>query len=324
MAHRAPHLASQTAIFSPSVARAAASTAKDWAYVDSWLKAKYQTYTPPHAPPSFERNPETLRCLLALASHNEAADEERDQLARIQEAALAEVKTIKAEKELRRRATEEDGQVDGELIVDRVMEALGDGLPREGKTALDAMANMAVELGMAYPTPESLGSKFVGLQGRAFELEQTIERVAMLQRYLDAESEIMDRFVDDVQGDAYRAPEDLAKQNLELQREIKTMSAKIPELKQQVASLQKSVGMPKLTVENVKKDENEYLELLARKKHLDNQLKAFAGLPPDVDAARAVLESLRTQLRKATERRDTVFEGLVERESPVKNRRRRP
>ncbi|KAI0121613.1 hypothetical protein BJ170DRAFT_687852 [Xylariales sp. AK1849] len=316
------HLAPQTAIFSPSVARAAASTAKDWSYVDGWLKTKYRGRTVP----PFERNAETLKALLALASHNDAADEERDQLARIEAAALEEVRAAEAEKS-RRRETKLSGghgqaRLDGELIADDILQAIENGLTREGRTALESMADMAVELGLAYPTPESLGCRFVELQGKAFELEQTVERVALLHMFLDRESTTMAAFIDELQGEQYKPAADLARQNLELQRQIKAMSAKVPELGQQIASLEKSAGLPSLTVEDVKRDEEDYLELLAKKKDLDAQVKAFAGLPPDMEAARAELEALRTELRDATERRDTVFEGLVERESPVKTRRR--
>lgn len=312
MAHLAPH----TAIFSPSVARAAASTAKDWSYIDVWLKDKYQG----RRVPTFERNAETLKALLALISHNESADEKRDQVAQIEAAALEEVKVAEAEKVRRRKVT--GPSIDGELIADDVLQAVENGLTGEGKTALDSMANMAVELGMAYPTPESLGSKFVELKSRAAELEQTLERVTLLERYLNREAATMDAFIQELQSDDYKPPADLAKQNLELQRQIKSMSTRLPELRQHVASLEKSVGMPSLTVEEVKMDEEDYLELLAKKKDLDAQVKAFAGLPPDIETARAELEAFRTDLRDATEKRDAVFEGLVERESPAKPRRR--
>ncbi|KAK7992261.1 hypothetical protein PG996_012726 [Apiospora saccharicola] len=311
------HLHPQTAIFSPSVARAAASTAKDWAYVDNWLRTKYAGW----AVPKFERNPDTLRALLALASHNEAVDEERDQLAQLEAAALAEVKAADAAKEAARRE-QQQGVVKGELVADDMLDAVEEGLTREGRTALDAMARMAVELGMAFPTSEALGTRYVELQAKVFELEQTLDRVALLQKYLERESQTMDGFIHEIRGHEYRPAADLAKQNLDLQRQIKTMSAKLPEIGQQIAALEKSVAVPNLTVEDVKKDEDVYLDLLATKKELDAQVKTFAGLPPDVEAARVELEALRAQLRDATARRDTVFEGLVERESPIKARRR--
>ncbi|KAI0012410.1 hypothetical protein F4779DRAFT_64705 [Xylariaceae sp. FL0662B] len=328
MAH---HLAPQTAIFSPSVARAAASAAKDWAYVDGWLRSKYAAEKN-RPPPSFERNPETLRALLALAAANEAADEEREQLLRVEEAALDEARAAERERAKRREQPAARGDegggggegmvVDGDLIAEDLLTALEERLSKEGRTALDAMAGMAVELGMAYPTPEALGARFVELQGRAFEVQDMIERVNLLQRYLDREAARLDAFIEELQGEKFQPAPDLAKQNLELQRKIKGMSAKLPELRQQVISLEKSIGLPSITVEEVRKDEEVYLELLAKKKELDAQVKDFAGLPPDIEAARAELEALRTELREVTERRDEHFEKLVERESPVKTRRR--
>jgi len=82
------HMPPSTAIFSPSVARLAAATAKDWNYIDSWLSAKFHGRTPP----PFERNPDTLKALLALAALNESADEERDLVARVEAEALRELK----------------------------------------------------------------------------------------------------------------------------------------------------------------------------------------------------------------------------------------
>ncbi|KAI0893203.1 hypothetical protein F4806DRAFT_213209 [Annulohypoxylon nitens] len=323
MAHLAP---SQAAIFSPSVARAAASTAKDWSYVDSWLRSKYaNSSTNRGRPPTFERNPETLKILLALAAANEAADEDREKLARLEEEALTEVHASERELEARRQKAEQQPSdvIDGELLTADLLAAIESNLSREGTAALDAMSNMAVDLGVAYPTPEALGAKYVELQGRALELEDSVERVNLLQRYLDREAAQADAFLEELRhGDAYQPAPDLAKQNLELQRKIKNITNKLPELKQQVVALEKSVGLPSLTVENVKEDEEAYLELLTKKKDLDVQVKAFAGLPPDIEAARAELEALRAELRDATDERDTNFERLVERESPIKTRRK--
>ncbi|KAI2627509.1 hypothetical protein GGR54DRAFT_636637 [Hypoxylon sp. NC1633] len=321
MAHLAP---SQTAIFSPSVARAAASTAKDWSYVDNWLQNKYAGSSFNRGkPPSFERNPETLKALLALAAANEAADEDREQLARFEESALDEVRAAERHQELKRKQAEELVVPGGEAIVNDLLAAIRDGLTKEGKTALDSMAAMAVELGVAHASPEALGAKYVELQGRAFEVDDAFERVNLLQQYLVRESARMDAFIDELQrGGAYQLKPDLARQNLELQRKIKSVATGLPELRQQIIALEKSIGVPGLAVEEVREDEEAYLELLARKKGLDAQVKAFAGLPPDIEAARVGLDALRTELRDATEQRDANFEKLVERESPAKNRRK--
>ncbi|RYP92571.1 hypothetical protein DL770_001329 [Monosporascus sp. CRB-9-2] len=331
MAHLAPHLHQQTAaIFSPSVARAAASTAKDWSYVDEWLRRKYVGSS--SSPPQFERNPETLKTLLALVAANEAADESRDQLARLEDAALDEVRaaqTRQHQQQQQATATEESGDdehIDGEQIADSILAALEEGLSREGQTALDAMAQTALELGEARPTPEGLGATFVDLQGRAMGAEETARRAALLTKYLaeaGARTEaLLARLRDD--GDGEYAPDpDLARRNLELQRAVKAAAARLPEMRQQVDATERAAGgPPNVTVEDIQEDEQEYMELLAKKRDLDVRVKAFAGLPPDVQAARQELEALRTELRRLTELRDANFERLVERESPVKARRR--
>ncbi|KAI3319935.1 hypothetical protein HD806DRAFT_254093 [Xylariaceae sp. AK1471] len=341
------HLAPQAAIFSPSVARAAASTAKDWAYVDAWLKRQYarlpnpnpnpnSTHSHTTKPPSFERNTETLEALLALIAANEAADDERDRLASLEEAALDEVRAAEDEKNSRRQATssKRDGggggdaaAIHGDLLAEDLLHAIDAGLSKEGLTALDAMADVAMALDMAAdPSPAMLGHRFVELQGRAHEAEQLLHRVGMLQSYLDDEAARLSLFLEELKlGRQYELPPDVEKENAELERGVRAMSANLPELKRQVESLEKKVGIPPLTVEEVKKDEEAYLDLLVTKKDLDAQVKAFAGLPPDIEAARTELEGLRTQLREATERRDANFEMLVERESPVKIRTsRRP
>lgn len=299
------HLAPSAAIFSPSVARIAASTARDWNFVDSWLASKYHGRTPP----SFERNPETLRALLALASLNESADEERDLLARAEADALTELNAFS------KKQAEPP-------FADALLDSVEAGLSKEGKVALNAMASMAVTLNIAYPEPEQLGQKMVDLQGRAFELEQMAARVEVMQRYLQAETEKIRDTLGELQSEAYQPPTDLAKRNLELQRKIKAMAAKLPELRDRVASLSTG-GSPgsQITVDHLVDDEARYLAALSQKRELEARLAAFHDLPTEVDEARSELEALRSDLRALTRRRDAVFEGLVEKESPQKRRR---
>ncbi|KAL7620013.1 hypothetical protein AAE478_010562 [Parahypoxylon ruwenzoriense] len=332
MAHHLPHQQA-AAIFSPSVARAAASTAKDWSYVDSWLRSKYGK----NKIPPFERNPDTLKALLALAAANEAADDDRDQLARLEEAALDEVRRHERETEEQRRRQQQQTQTqqdtadaeteaaipDGATFAADLLAAIESNLSKDGSVALSAMSSMALALGTADPSPSSLGASFVSLQAQAASLEDALARVGLLQQYLDREALATQSFLDELQRDGpYQLAPDLAKQNLELQRRVRAMASRLPELRQHVLALEKAVGPPGITVDDVRRDEETYLDLLARKKDLDARVDAFAGLPPDLDAARAELEALRTQLRGLTEQRDANFERLVERESPVKSRRR--
>ncbi|KAI0414583.1 hypothetical protein F5X98DRAFT_348830 [Xylaria grammica] len=335
------HLAPQAAIFSPSIARAAASTAKDWAYVDAWLRRQYAhlgqadassaTATTTHrssnkpttSPPSFERNPETLAALLALIAANEEADEDRRRLSELESAALAEVRAAEAEKEVRRSASAGAGTaaIHGDLLAEDLLQALDAGLTKDGLAALDALADVSLALDTA-AEPAALAHRFVTLQGSAHEAALLLHRVGLLQSYLDDEAARLRLFLDELRrGPQYRVPADATDAaNADRQRAVKAAAAALPALRRQVDALEREVGLPALTVEQVRLDEVAYLDLLAKKKDLDAQVRAFAGLPPDVEAARAELEGLRVQLREATGRRDANFEMLVERESPVKVR----
>ncbi|KAI0864672.1 hypothetical protein F4860DRAFT_463072 [Xylaria cubensis] len=335
------HLAPQAAIFSPSVARAAASTAKDWAYVDGWLRRQFTSSSSSSKstpPPSFERNPETLGVLLALIAANEEADEERDRLAHLEASALDEVHAVEAGRRQNSNSSNNDGDEDsssnggtttapnGLLLAEDLLTALDAGLTKEGQTALDALADVSLCLDAATdPSPSNLSHRFVELQGRMHEAEHLLHRVGLLQSYLADESARLSAFLEELRlAPQYQLPNgtngEEEKSAEELERTVKDMASRLPELTRHVEALEKRVGIPPLTVEDLRHDEEAYLGLLARKKDLDAQVKAFAGLPPDVEAARIELEGLRAQLREATERRDANFEMLVERESPVKVR----
>ncbi|KAM0427165.1 hypothetical protein ACHAPT_007592 [Fusarium lateritium] len=306
MAHH--HLLGQdSAIFSPSVARIAASTARDWSYVDAWLSSKFH----PRPVPAFERNNDTLKALLALASTNEAADEERNLLAKSEAAALQELQESEAKSNNNGARPLREGLLD----------AVQHNLPADGHTALDAMAHMALQLGLAFPEPETLGHRMCELQSSVYDTEQMKARVELLHQHVDAEAARINDILRELQSEDYQPPSHLAKQNLEMQRKVKALSAKLPELQDRVAALAASTDSSHPTIADLARDEQEYLAVLARKKELDAQLASFQGLPSNPDMARSELEDLRGQLRSITSQRDAVFEGLVERESPVKRRR---
>lgn len=305
MAHR--QLAHDTgAIFSPSVARVAASTARDWSYIDAWLASKFAARS---APP-FERNPDTLKALLALAALNEAADENRLLLDRAESDALASLS----------RAASAGGTHGDDQLAGPLLDAIEHHLPREGASALDAMAAMAVDSGLANPAAVDLGRVMLDLQGRAYDAERMQARVDTLARHIQRETNHVSDLLRRLQTDDYKPPPDLARQNLDVQRQVKSLSAQLPDLQDRAAALAASIESGHPNVDDIARQEEHYLALLARKSALDEQMAAFAGLPSDPDMARSELDSLRRQLRGATSRRDAVFEGLVERESPIKKR----
>lgn len=305
------HFPPDTAIFSPSLARLAASTAKDWSYVDAWLASKYKG----RSPPPFERNPDTLKALLALTSLNETADENRDLVARVAADTLQELQAAEDERKLHKSLESGMDFID---FKEDFFGALEDSLTKDGKASLDAMASAAVQLRMACPEPAQIGQAMLHLQMRNFDLEQAVARVGVLQHYMDVQAARLSHLLQEVSGNEYRPPADLARQNLDLQRKVKAMTKRLPELKDRVSSLARIIGVPNPTIEQVRLGEESYLELLGIKRSLDQQVQEFEGLPPDTEEARSHLDTMRRELRSITDRRDAVFENLVERETPRK------
>lgn len=303
------HLPPQTAIFSPSVARAAASAAADWSHIDTWLTSHLG-----RSPPPFERNPDTLRALLALSAFNESADDSRASLLRLESQALSTLQQPPP------------GQDDAAATARAaILSSLESSLSREGTTALNALASLAVTSGTAFPTPPVLAARLAALPPQIASLQQATSRTAALASYVSSSTADAATLSAELEADdsPYRPPNDLAKANLEAQRHIRNLTARLPELRDRVNGLARSVGVPSPTLEQVRREEEAFVALLRDKQALDAQVAAYEGLPADVDEARRELEALRDELRRITERRDAVFEGLVERETPRKPTARR-
>ncbi|KAG7284142.1 hypothetical protein NEMBOFW57_010503 [Staphylotrichum longicolle] len=349
------HLPPNAAIFSPSVARAAASAAKDWSYIDAWLHRKF----PGRGPPPFERNADTLRVLLALASANEAADEERTLIARLEAETLTQLRAHEQSLAQQENQTDNnndnDNDDDNTITIDSAREAilasLETSLTRDGQTALTAMAALALQTATPLPTPAALASSLLALSTEAHTLDQTAARIQTLTAYLAAETAATAKLSAELRppsphhphhhrhndddddpshsedptsapaaaaAGGYHPPPSLSLTNLSTQRRIKTLAARLPEQRDKAASLARSVPLPSPTVPQLAREEEAYLSLLAHKRALDAQVRAFEGLPPDAEQARQELEGLREELTRLAGRRDEVFEGLVERETPRK------
>jgi HAUS augmin-like complex subunit 1 len=293
MAHLSP-----SAIFSPSVARQQLAAAKDWNYIDSWLSTKFNGKTPP-----FERNNDTLKALLALAALNESADEERELLARVEAKALQDLQS--------------NGDADPNL---EILTGLENALTREGTASLEALSALSVLLNQPVADVEGLGRSIIDLQVTSYNLDQASDRISILERHLNTELERINTLIKDLESDAYQCPPNLAKQKTDYQRRTKALAAQLPELRDRVASLSAATGVPTTTVEDVKAEEDKFKDMLAKVNSLEAEVRTYHGLPQDTDLARLELESLRVELRDLTRQRDSMFEGLVERETPRKPR----
>ncbi|TDZ28055.1 hypothetical protein C8035_v002896 [Colletotrichum spinosum] len=307
------HLTQSTAIFSPSIARIAASTAKDWSFVDAWLVSRFQG----RPIPPFERNPDTLKALLVLATLNETVDEERDLVGRAEASALRELSAT--------RRSPGSSAVTADFVSpievrEKVLTALQDNLTREGTAALTSMATLSCQLSIPYPDVETLGNSMLQCHAQASDLEQIRVRVHVLANHIRQEFATADDILRTLRSDDYKPANDMARHNLDIQRKIKAMAARMPERKDRPTSLDQPPDHPHRTIQQITQQENDYIKLLAQKKGLDSQVDQFSSLPDDVKQARIELEQLRVELQTVTQHRDTRFEGLIERASPHKSR----
>ncbi|KAJ3499766.1 hypothetical protein NLG97_g54 [Lecanicillium saksenae] len=296
-------------MFSPSVARVAAAEVKDWSFVDSWLAVQF----PGRHPPPFERNADTLRALLALIAFNDCASEDARLLSRIDRDAIRDLP----------QHTESGGSPASATLTvmrDSLLDIVEHELPKEGKVALNSMASMAISAKMAFPEPEQLGAAIFDTQSAVFEAERMISRAETLERHVHSEIAHTNAVLNTMQDDAYQMPDGLGKRNLELQRTVKAMSAQAPEFERRIASLKASVASSEFTVHDILREEQDYLALVENRKELEKHISVFRGLPSDPDLARDELNAYRQELQGITSRRDAAFQGLVERETPVKRR----
>ncbi|KAK0764578.1 hypothetical protein N5P37_002044 [Trichoderma harzianum] len=261
------HRCGASAIFSPSVARIAASTARDWSYVDAWLASKSPAWK--NSLPSFERNQDTLKALLALVSLNEAADDQRRLLARVDATALQALSAHdKAEAGITANGTT--------LTKGHLLDAIEHSLPKDGVNALDVLTAVASEAATASADPDHLGSLMLRLQGTVYGAEQTAARVDAFDRQLQREAEAAEELLHTLQSESYKPPSDLAKQNLDVQRRIKTVSAQLPDLHDRVTALGASIATPYMAIGDVIELEQRYQALLFHARDLSEQIAALS------------------------------------------------
>ncbi|KAL2009806.1 hypothetical protein VTN00DRAFT_5613 [Thermoascus crustaceus] len=282
-------------IMSPSKARQAAIQAKDWAYINSWLARQYS----PNPVPSFERNEDTLKTLLALAAANDSADEEAALLHRAREEV---VRGFKA-----REKAEEPQKVE-------LLEDLEAGLDDKGAKALDDLAEMAVTLGTLGTDTGDLGHAIIELTKEEFDAAEQVRKVEALQNYLEKELAALRKQLDELKtSKEYEVPPNLPAQTAEWSRGTKLLAVKVGEYKDRTASLERNANTKGPTIEELMMEEENVVRIKETVKTLEGRIRMFHGLPPDVQAARAEYKKLERELQQLTRQRDKMFEGLMER-----------
>lgn len=275
-----------TGLFSPSKAKAHQAQAKDWAFVDSWLTKRSAS----KRMPNFERNEDTLQALLALATVNDAADEQRGSVDRVEKAALTA---------LSKRA---------ETSSDKLHELILGNL--ESKSGLDTLASLAVLSDASHPSALAIGTAIVDMNDAKFAQDQQIQRTNYQLQALKAEQDRVKSILASLQSDGLQASADIQEQTAEWTRSSKHLRAKVGEYDDRLAS-SRTEARPSVTFDDIAKNTTDLDQQQSRLEQLENELEAFKSLPSDAKGARSKLEAAREELRDLTKERDALFENMA-------------
>ncbi|KAK6360725.1 hypothetical protein TWF730_006852 [Orbilia blumenaviensis] len=277
-----------SAVFSPSLARQQQHQAKEWSYVDQWLQAKYH----PRPVPPFERNIDTLRALTAIATANEAADEERSSHLEFKQNILSSYRPKRPDDKIIR---------------------IREGLNRDASKALDSIAGASVRLGADFGGAAQNREALLYLTKEECEVEHSILPEEQTLKTLIADIQEAEESLRRFQSEAYETPKDLPAKLAEWTRTIKILQQKSAEYKDRATSLQNAYrrNPPRYTVENMVELESEVVELQGHVRNLNGQVKAYTLLPPDPRAAQRKIEEAQQELERLKSQREELYQGMA-------------
>lgn len=299
-------------MFSPSSARVAASTARDWSHIDSWLLKLF----PNEKLPNYERNAATLEALLMLASMNEATTNDRALLSTATKLAPrvggAELASISKKIEMSGREIE---LAPRKFSICKVTSYL----TKEGIIALRALAQTSVQHRLHLPSPEDLGRTLVHLQTSLCGTDQMIKQINTLNEHILLELHSFKEQMATFEGTSCIFPAWSSKENLELQRKTRLKAKQMSNSRERERT-QLQISRSSSAMDVVLREEKHLLCSLTRQRTLASQVDNFRGLPSDLTRAKDQVRGLQELVRELIVHRDDVFEGLVEQASPLKNR----
>lgn len=279
-----------SALFSPSKARIAQAQARDWGFVDSWLAKRYSG----KRVPAYERGEDTLEALLTLATLNESADEQRQAVDRVEQCALSGL-------EKQRSGASED-----------IYQAILRHLDQEGDDSLETLAKTTLVLNApSNATVADLAASSIDLQTECFDLSQQQAHLQDQKAALQREANRLKALLRELKDDAFQPASDLVEQTIEWNKASKHLKAKVGEYDDRLSAL-RSAGSPSISIEQVAQQSESLRSQQLKLTGLEAELKAYQSLPTNAREARATLEESRDELRRLTQRRDKLFEALVQ------------
>lgn len=192
---------------------------------------------------------------------------------------------------------------------------------------MSSLSTLAIELNAPSCDAHSIIETVTNLTLTQQTLTQSLIRLAQLQRRLETHLQSLRSANHELRSESFQAPRELARQTLDWNRNTKQLRSKITEYIDRLGTLNPSQGSPSpynsprkpgrsntvsLTpVEEIVAKEKRVLELGEKVRKLEEQVKAFKGLPKDKDDARREVEKIRKENERLRRKRDELFEGLV-------------
>ncbi|GAB7337360.1 hypothetical protein MBLNU457_g2708t1 [Dothideomycetes sp. NU457] len=276
-------------LFSPSKARQQEAQAKDWLYVDEWLRQQYA----PRRAPTFERNDDTLQALMSLVAANERADEQRGLVDGLEQAALDEAK---------------ESPTDAHY---EIYEAIETNMTSDAAAAACSLAKTAVLLNSVTTQPMVMAADLVNVTNRHFALSQQLVCTEALRKTIASERMNIQQLLKEVTGPAFVAPPDLQDKIAEWTRGTKHLKSKLNEYHDRLSASQVVVPQPDIKAVGLKRADTERLH--SEVAELNEKLLVFQGLSSTPADAQAEVEHAKAQLKSLMAERDDLFQRLVQR-----------
>ncbi|CCX33789.1 hypothetical protein FPQ18DRAFT_39282 [Pyronema domesticum] len=281
-------------VFSPTVARQQSQQLREWQYIDNFLTSKFH----PNPVPPFERNADTLKALMALASANESADESRSLEIRVKEKALDELKKREAAEEEKRRGK-------GEPLLVGVEE----NLTSDGRRCLNSVALLSVALGSGGVGEGRIANHLLDLSIQETSLSLQSTRIEALHTRLLGELSSLREILRDLNTNpVHTLPPDINNRITEWSRTTRHLSNKMEDYKERLQTVEQKPG---LTVPELIEKEKEVLTLKELVLDLEGQAKGFQGLPPEKDLARVEVERVQAELEELERVREGLYDTMV-------------
>ncbi|KAK8190868.1 hypothetical protein BKA81DRAFT_307016 [Phyllosticta paracitricarpa] len=313
---------SPDALFSPSKAAQQRAQAHDWQHVETWLSTLY----PGQRLPAFERNDETLKALMAMATANERADEE---------AALLNALEDEVRDELDAVPSQDDDDSNAAVV-----SAISSSFSPNGHCALDFLSSLTSSLPSSTYSPTALADALISQSTHSATLAAQQDALAHLRLQLAATLQDLRNAHELLSTDPALAPHAaLPRQTTDFVRQTKHLLPKLREYEERLAALAANCAPNAAARRSPAADDRHeppthllssplnpfsasaLAALVAQTRDVDalrqeveaseSQVRAFKDLPADRDEARRVVLAREAQLAQLRAERDVAFEGLV-------------